>query len=208
MLWAAPLHARPTVAVDTLAQWLAGAKVSTAAVQRHGIDKCFTAEPVPTSVWQQMQGRTYKAGCPVPKADLRYLKLLHCDMQGRTTLGEMVCHRRIAQKLLHIFRRLYEARYPIACMRLADCYEADDERSMRANNTSAFNYRRVAGTRTVSKHGYGLAVDVKQDLLRAGASGSVGKMHDGFSFYSVRSLTDGLRFQFSVPDAEHLGKAV
>ena len=160
MLWAAPLHALPIVAVDTLAQWLAGAKVSTAAVQRHGIDKCFTAEPVPTSVWQQMQGRTYKAGCPVPKADLRYLKLLHCDMQGRTTLGEMVCHRRIAQKLLHIFRRLYEARYPIACMRLADCYEADDERSMRANNTSAFNYRRVAGTRTVSKHGYGLAVDV------------------------------------------------
>ena len=54
----------------------------------------------------------------------------------------------------------------------------------------------------------GLAVDVKQDLLRAGASGSVGKMHDGFSFYSVRSLTDGLRFQFSVPDAEHLGEAV
>jgi hypothetical protein len=32
--------------------------------------------------------------------------------------------------------------------------------SMAANNTSAFNFRNVAGTRTLSQHAFGLAIDL------------------------------------------------
>ena len=31
---------------------------------------------------------------------------------------------------------------------------------MAANNTSAFNYRRVTGSKTLSRHSYGAAIDV------------------------------------------------
>lgn len=45
-------------------------------------------------------------------------------------------------------------------MVLIDEYDADDEASMAANNSSAFNFRYVSGTTRLSKHAKGLAVDV------------------------------------------------
>ena len=74
--------------------------------------------------------------------------------------GEMVCNRRIASELIEIFTALYKARYPIEKIRLIDDYGANDEASMTDNNTSSFCYRTVSGTKRISKHGYGIAVDV------------------------------------------------
>ena len=46
-------------------------------------------------------------------------------------------------------------------MRLIDAYGGDDRRSMRADNTSAFNCRDVAGRPGVwSQHAYGRAIDI------------------------------------------------
>ena len=45
-------------------------------------------------------------------------------------------------------------------MRLPDVYDADDERQMRANNTSCFCYRNVSGSKNLSKHARGLAIDI------------------------------------------------
>ena len=120
----------------------------------------FTLVEMPDSIWHRMQGRSYPQGCEVPRSDLRYLELSYVDFEGHEHLGQMVCNRHIADDLLYIFRRLYEARYPIASMRLIDDYGADDARSMAANNTSCFCYRRVAGSTALSKHSRGMAVDV------------------------------------------------
>jgi hypothetical protein len=59
-----------------------------------------------------------------------------------------------------VFGRLYDAGLPIARMRLVDDYDADDDASMAANNTSGFNCRRVAGQRSWSDHAFGAAIDV------------------------------------------------
>ena len=45
-------------------------------------------------------------------------------------------------------------------MELVDAYGADDERSMAADNTSAFNGRKVPGIDVWSQHAYGRAIDV------------------------------------------------
>ncbi len=120
----------------------------------------FTSVEMPDSIWTKMQGCSYPQGCEVPRSDLRYLELSYVDFEGHEHVGQMVCNRHIADDLLYIFRRLYEARYPIASMRLIDDYGADDARSMAANNTSCFCYRHVAGSTTLSKHSRGMAVDV------------------------------------------------
>lgn len=120
----------------------------------------FTSVEMPDSIWTKMQGCSYPQGCEVPRSDLRYLELSYVDFEGHEHLGQMVCNRHIADDLLYIFRRLYEARYPIASMRLIDDYGADDARSMAANNTSCFCYRHVAGSTALSKHSRGMAVDV------------------------------------------------
>ena len=123
-------------------------------------DSAFTSEPVPDAVWQQMQGKTYKPNPHIEREDLRYLRVLHWDYDGKTHHGEMVCNKKIADRLITIFRKLYEAKYPIQQMKLPDEYDADDERQMRANNTSCFCYRPVAGSTKLSKHSRGLAVDI------------------------------------------------
>ena len=120
----------------------------------------FTSSPIPDSVFQRMQGRSFPEGCTILRSDLRYLRLSHVDAEGREHVGEMVCNKAIAQDLVDIFRELYRQRYPIERIRLIDDYEASDERSMRHNNTSCFCFRRVSGTTKLSKHARGLAVDV------------------------------------------------
>ena len=123
-------------------------------------DSDFYVSDIPDSIWKNMQGKSYTEGCPVEKNDLRYVHVLYVDFAGRTCDGELIVNKLIADDVLDIFRQLYEAEYPIEKIALIDEYDGDDELSMSDNNTSAFNFRTIAGTDTVSKHGMGLAVDV------------------------------------------------
>lgn len=86
--------------------------------------------------------------------------MLHYNLKQEICLGELICHQEIAHDLLEIFKVLYKAKYPIERMVLIDEYDADDERSMQANNTSCFNFRRVAGSKTLSCHSTGHAIDI------------------------------------------------
>ena len=120
----------------------------------------FVATQIPDSIWQKMQGKTYVANPHIQRQDLRYIRILHWDYDEKTHEGELICNRLIADKLIAIFRELYKAHYPIQRMRLPDEYNADDELQMRDNNTSCFCYRKVSGSKNLSKHARGLAIDV------------------------------------------------
>ena len=128
--------------------------------QGQDISVGFTSQEIPDSVWQSMQGRSYQPNSQIHRKDLRYLRVLHWDYDNRTHQGELVCNRLIADKLIAIFRELYELHYPIQRMQLPDKYDADDERQMRDNNTSCFCYRPIAGSKRLSYHARGLAVDI------------------------------------------------
>jgi poly-gamma-glutamate synthesis protein (capsule biosynthesis protein) len=72
----------------------------------------------------------------------------------------MVVHAGHADDVVGIFGRLYDARWPIRRMHLVSGYGGNDNRSMAANNTSAYNCRQVAGEDTWSRHAYGAAIDI------------------------------------------------
>lgn len=141
-------------------EWKAGTRVSLKAVQEYGLERCFGSSEIPESVYRRMRGKSFKEGTVVRLADLRYVRVLHYDDGGHILLGELVCNRIIATDLVEIFRALFDARYPIERMVLIDDFNADDELSMRANNTSAFCYRAVAGSRKLSAHSRGMAIDI------------------------------------------------
>lgn len=143
-----------------MATYHPGELVPEGILNEQGAEQFFRCQPIPDEIFALMQGRSFKADCTTPRASLRYLTCLHRDLEGHTYVGEMVLHESIAEKVLTILRRLYEAAYPIERMRLIDYYEADDERSMRDNNSSGFNFRLVSHTTRVSKHGLGVAVDI------------------------------------------------
>ena len=146
--------------LTALRQWKATTVVSECSVKAYGMDKCFIAEKIPDNVWARMQGKTYKPNNDIGRQDLRYLRLLHWDLDNQIHIGEMVCNQKIASDLVEIFKQLFEARYPIERMVLPDEYNADDEQQMRANNTSCFCYRPVAGSGHLSNHALGMAVDL------------------------------------------------
>ena len=118
---------------------------SADAVRQFGVARCFAADTLTDAVFSRIWRKSYREGCTIARADLRYLRVLHVDGEGKTRTGEMICNRLIASDLVDIFRKLYDARYPIQRMVLIDEYNADDETSMRANN---------------SKHARGMAVDI------------------------------------------------
>lgn len=143
-----------------LAAWAVGASVARRSAVEFGLERCFTQTEIPDSVFKRMRGRSYIDNPNIKRGDLRYLRLLYFDPKGAVRLGEMVCNKLIAADVARIFRQLFEAEYPIGRMELIDNYGADDERSMAANNTSCFCYRAVAGSRRLSAHARGMAVDI------------------------------------------------
>lgn len=145
---------------EALRRWRAAATATAEEVERFGVDNCFAVCEIDDATFARMYGRSYKEECTLPRGELRYVKVLHRDLEGRIRLGELVCHRAIAADLVAIFRNLYEARYPIERMVLIDEYDAQDGASMRANNSSAFNFRRISGSERLSNHSLGLAVDI------------------------------------------------
>ena len=125
------------------------------------IDRYFTISEIPDTIFEFMQGRSYKADCTIPRSDLRYLIILHRNMDGQAVVGELVVNKEISADILNIMRELYELNYPIEQVRLVDYYEGDDELSMAANNSSAFNWRTQTGSSAkISKHATGMAIDI------------------------------------------------
>ena len=133
---------------------LTGSKAESAEADK------FYATEISDEIFNRIYGKSFKTDCTVPREDLRYLHLLHVDLDGKTHEGEMIVNYHIADAVLDIFRELYEAKYPIEKIRLVDEYDADDETSMRDNNSSSFNFRFISHTTRVSKHGLGLAIDI------------------------------------------------
>lgn len=109
---------------------------------------------------QRMTGVSWFPGCPVPLSRLRSIRLTYVGFDHETHRGELIVHRRWADETVAVFRRIYRGRFPIRRIRPVDRYGGDDRRSMRHDNTSAFNCRFVAGTNTWSQHAYGRAIDI------------------------------------------------
>lgn len=120
------------------------------------------ATTLPKAVEEQMRlKKSWKQGCPVGLSDLGYLVLTHWGYDGQVKVGELVVHRKLVLPVIRIFADLFAARYPIEKMELIENYDASDDRSMEANNSSAFNCRDITGKPGVfSKHSYGGAIDI------------------------------------------------
>jgi len=117
----------------------------------HRIDSALAARMTPSS---------WRPGCPVPLSSLRYLWVSYMDPQGRERTGEIVVHADAVSHTVMAFKVMWDHRFPITRMRLVDDYGGNDDASMAADNTSAFNCRRVAGSSSWSEHSYGRAIDL------------------------------------------------
>jgi hypothetical protein len=103
---------------------------------------------------------SWHRGCPVGPAQLRRVRMSYWGFDRRPHTGTLIVHASAVRDVTKVFRRLYTAKFLIRRMRSVDVYGGNDDRSMAADNTSAFNCRFVSGTSRWSMHAYGKAIDV------------------------------------------------
>lgn len=148
------------VGVHAQSGFAPGKIVPELAISSSGLEPFFQCYDIPDTIFALMKGKSYKDDCTVQRSDLRYLLILHRNIKGEAIVGELIVNKNISADILDIMEQLFRASYPIEKVRLIDYYDADDEKSMRANNTSCFNWRKVSGSSTVSKHAIGMAIDI------------------------------------------------
>jgi hypothetical protein len=104
---------------------------------------------------------TYRSGCPVGPSGLRRVKMPYYDWAGVPQMGDIVLRISSSDDMQRVFKKTFDARFPIRKMRLVDVYRGSDISSMAADNTSAFNCRKVTGNPyRLSQHSYGHAIDI------------------------------------------------
>ena len=117
--------------------------------------------PVIRSVTAAELGATWRPGCPVAPQGLRRVEVDYLGFDGDIHRGALVVNKDVVDGVVAIFGQLASMRYPIERMQTVDHYPgAEDELSMRDNNTSAFNCRPLPGSTAWSLHAYGRAIDV------------------------------------------------
>lgn len=120
-----------------------------------------SVSPLSSSQCQAMTSNNVMAPkAPVQCDRLRNVTFTHYNFEGKTATGKVVVLDAVAPYVDRIFNELYKKGFPIAQAQPIEQFGGDDNKSMDANNTSAFNYRPIAGKSSLSLHAYGVAVDI------------------------------------------------
>lgn len=125
----------------------------------------FSYSKLTKGIKKRINGVSYKKNKYITFDDLRYVRVKYYNYKGKEKEGELIVNKLIAKDIAEIFYELYEIKYPIRRIRLVDEYDADDNKSMAADNTSSFNYRIIAGSKnSLSMHALGLALDINPKI--------------------------------------------
>ncbi|HEY8457692.1 MAG TPA: M15 family metallopeptidase [Actinopolymorphaceae bacterium] len=103
---------------------------------------------------------TYRSGCPVKPSALRLVRVPFKNFSGDHQYGKVVVRSSVTRDIIAVFRAAHRAGFPLRRVRPQDAYKGSDVASMEADNTSAFNCRKVTGNPyRLSQHSWGNAID-------------------------------------------------
>jgi len=151
-----------TAATTTVAETVPPSTTSPATTSTTAAPPQFTfsATEISAELATRMEPTSWRPGCPVDLAELRYLQLAYWGFDNAVHTGELVVHQDAVDVMQEVFAMLFTERFPIRSMRLVDDFGGDDFQSIEADNTSAFNCRASTGSTNWSQHAYGRAIDI------------------------------------------------
>lgn len=129
-------------------------------IPKETFNEIFGVYKIDEETAKRMMNKSYKVNKDIQLSDLRLIRMSYHGFDNLPHVGELIVNKRIAAETMQIFKELYKAKFKIEKIELIDNYDADDDKSMEANNTSGFNYRPVTGGTALSKHGMGMAIDI------------------------------------------------
>jgi hypothetical protein len=109
----------------------------------------------------RIRGRSWRPHPEAPElTGLAHVTARHRTPDGGVADGELIVAAPAAPATVTLLARLYTIGFPLTSLALVDDFDADDDRSMEADNSSALNVRTVAGTARLSDHARGIALDL------------------------------------------------
>ncbi|HJY07680.1 MAG TPA: M15 family metallopeptidase [Bryobacteraceae bacterium] len=121
----------------------------------------FHRGKIPPSFVDRMRTTTWHRGCPVDPKDLRMLTLSYWNYKGKPAAGKLIVNKKVSRQTLRLFEKLFQHGFMIEKMAPIEEYDGNDDASMAANNTSAFNCRDITLKPGVfSNHSWGRAIDI------------------------------------------------
>ncbi|MFT4737760.1 MAG: hypothetical protein ACJAZM_000323 [Cyclobacteriaceae bacterium] len=125
------------------------------------MSQAFSIDPISDQLSAEMYDLgTIADDAPLPANRLSVVNIIYVDFEGQDQTGKIVVMDVLASSTLALFKELYDLRFPLAKVKLITAYKGSDDLSMADNNTSAHNFRKVAGTTRLSLHAYGTAIDI------------------------------------------------
>jgi peptidoglycan LD-endopeptidase CwlK len=101
---------------------------------------------------------------PGIKKLLTIINVYYYSFDGKLHKGQIVINKVLAKDIKDIFGRIAEKKFLVKKVIPINKYNWSDEASAEDNNTSAFNYRKVKGTKILSYHAAGRAIDINPML--------------------------------------------
>jgi len=92
--------------------------------------------------------------------DIKSLQVPFIDYNGEKKNWVIEVHDLISDEIRQIFNSIAEESFPIHSILPIDNFDYDDNKSMQANNSSAYNFRFIVWGNSLSKHAYWFAVDI------------------------------------------------
>ena len=148
-------------------------------------------ESIPNELREKMTGVTWHEGCPIPMDDLSLLTMSYWGEDNQTHSGQLIIHKDHAEGVVRIFDTLYTNQFPLTSMKLMWEFGGSDDASMKVNNTSGFNCRKVKNTTKWSNHSYGAAIDVNP-LWNPWVRGSIVDPPEGKAYLDRTSDKPGI----------------
>lgn len=103
------------------------------------------------------------SGIEIPEKTRNSLCLIDVEyfsFDDKIHCGQILINKNLSKDIKAVFKELKELHFPVKSAIPISKYNWDDDVSMDSNNSSAFNYRFVNGTRNLSSHSLGIAIDI------------------------------------------------
>lgn len=111
----------------------------------------------------QMSFQEAMKGTKAPKDVLDSMIILdvkYYSFDSKIHKGQLIINKSVEKDIKEIFEIILANKFPINKIVPIVKYDWSDDASMKDNNTSAFNYRNIAGTNRLSNHSFGRAIDI------------------------------------------------
>ena len=124
-----------------------------------------TVRPLSAVEKTQLAAGYWRPGCPVALSELRVLTVAQWGFDGKTSNGQLIVNRDVANPLRAVFKRLYEVGFPIRYMQLDICGPSRGLPS-HGDFSGSFECRKAVpspcgtGSGNWSNHAYGHAIDL------------------------------------------------